>query len=236
MATASKRLSSVVAERLQILAPNVAARQLLVVASRVPASTFQRMLKGTNEPQASNLMRIAQAANVSMDWLTGLTDENDRAASISQSMITSADSASAPEGFVMVPMLQVTAAAGRGRFTTPDDLTGGDMVGFREVWLRTLGLTPGRTHILWAVGDSMNPTISDGDMLLIDRMIDKVLDDGIYVVVVGGGVVVKRIQLRHNGSVVLKSDNDRYDEQIIPPDEVPSLVVEGRVRWVGGPI
>jgi len=145
-------------------------------------------------------------------------------------------SASVPDGFVAVPMLQVQAGAGRGRFATPDDLSGREMVAFREVWLRSLGFTPGRTHILWAVGDSMVPTIKDGDMLLVDRMIDQVLDDGIYVVVVGGGVMVKRIQLRHNGSVVLKSDNQRYDEQTIPADEVPSLVVEGRVRWVGGPI
>lgn len=144
--------------------------------------------------------------------------------------------AQAPDDLIPVPVMMVSASAGPGRFTIPHDLSEGDMVAFREPWLRMMGLTPGRVHILWAVGDSMVPTIANGDMMLVDKVIDRVIDDGIYVVVVGGGVVVKRIQLRHNGSVVLKSDNQLYDEQTIPPDEVSSLVVEGRVRWCGGPI
>ena len=173
---------------------------------------------------------LARAGGKSLAWLVG------REAEARSPAVAVAEGAALPPDFITVPLLQVRASAGRGRFTTPDDLTGGEMVAFREVWLRSFGLTPGRTQVLFAVGDSMVPTIRDGDMLLIDRQIDQVMDDGIYVVVVGGGVVVKRIQLRHNGSVVLKSDNTRYDEQTIPADEVPQLVVEGRVRWVGGPI
>ncbi len=179
------------------------------------------------------IFRLTQAADLSLDAFAA----GEEAIANRRDVTALARGAPLAEGFVTVPVLQVTASAGRGRITVPDDLDeDGEMVAFREAWLRSLGLTPGRVHVLWAAGDSMVPTINNGDMLLVDRMIDRVVDDGIYVVVVGGGVLVKRIQLRHNGSVVLKSDNDRYDAQTIPGDEVPQLVIEGRVRWVGGPI
>ncbi len=80
----------------------------------------------------------------------------------------------------------------------------------------------------------MEPTIRDGDLLLIDRSIDRIVDNGIYVVVVAGMVVVKRLQTRVDGSVVLRSDNrERYDDELIAAHDVPDLIVEGRVRWFG---
>ena len=275
MVTTSE-VTALIAERLGLLAETPDQRRRLLADAGIPSSTLQRMLAGKNEPQASNLMKVARAAGVSLDWLTGLSDE--RIASLDRPLdLSAADAAQVaakhgpvpskalasmrrvalaeshepaaapiedaapatlpgPAGLVFVPVLNVTAAAGRGRFVTPDDLGDREMVGFREVWLRSIGLTPGRTHILWAVGDSMLPTIRDGDMLLVDRTIDSVTDNGIYIVVVAGAVVVKRLTIRTNGSVLLRSDNERYPEEVIPPDEVPRLIVEGRVRWVGGPI
>ncbi|MBH0619495.1 helix-turn-helix transcriptional regulator, partial [Salmonella enterica] len=77
------------------------------------------------------------------------------------------------------------------------------------------------------------PTIRDGDMLLVDRSIDRVVDNGIYVVVFGGAVLVKRVHIRRDRSVVLRSENAVYPEEVVPADEVPDLVIEGRVRWFG---
>lgn len=199
---------------------------------KVRPNTIHTWSKGTSKIPFYAVLRLSQEADLSLDSFAA----GEQASSPRRDVEAIVKGAPLAEGFVIVPVLQVSASAGRGRFTTPDDLAEGELVSFRETWLRSIGLTPGHAHVLWAAGDSMVPTISNGDMLLVDRMIDRVVDDGIYVVVVGGGVVVKRIQLRHNGSVVLKSDNARYDEQTIPADEVPQLVVEGRVRWVGGPI
>lgn len=233
MVTTPERLQDIVAERLQALVPDVAAKQRLLAASGVPASTFQRMLAGKNEPQASSLMRIAEAAGVSLDWLAGLTVERDLSAAGVPIELKRVDRL--PDGFVSVPVLDVEASAGSG--SNPVAISErSEIVAFKEAWLRSIGMIPGRVHILWATGDSMDPTIRDGDMMLVDRTVDRVVNDGIYVVVAAGVVRVKRISLRTNGAVVLRSDNARYPEEVIPADEVPSLIVEGRVRWVGGAI
>lgn len=94
-------------------------------------------------------------------------------------------------------------------------------------------VNPRFAEVLVAVGDSMEPTIRDGDLLLLDRSIDRVVDNGIYVLVLAGMVLLKRIQTRRDGSVVLKSDSERYDDETVPAGEVPDLRIEGRVRWFG---
>ncbi len=235
MVTTNDQLAAAVARRLKQLVATPGMRQR-ILSQGVPSSTLQRLSGGKNVPQTDSLVRIAEAANVSLDWLAGLTDDRDPVPEASSVGMISRVSAAVPDGFVAVPTFNVQASAGNGSLASSPENEEADLVAFREVWLRSLGFLPGRVHILWASGDSMNPTIRDGDMLLVDRTIDRVVNDGIYVVVAAGAVRVKRISIRQNGSVLLRSDNDRYEAETIPSDEVPSLIVEGRVRWVGGPI
>lgn len=79
----------------------------------------------------------------------------------------------------------------------------------------------------------MLETIHDGDLLLINRLIDRVVSNAIYVVVLAGQVMVKRLQLLFDGSIMLISDNPRYQPERIDKTDVEGLQVEGRVRWYG---
>jgi phage repressor protein C with HTH and peptisase S24 domain len=135
--------------------------------------------------------------------------------------------------FSFLPRYDVRASAGPGAMAAPDDLDGGGFMAFRTEWLRRLRINPHRAEVILAVGDSMEPTIHDGDVILVDRSIDRVVDNGIYVVTLGNLVLVKRVQTRRDGSAVLKFDNQRYDDEVVPADELPDLKIEGRVRWFG---
>jgi phage repressor protein C with HTH and peptisase S24 domain len=86
---------------------------------------------------------------------------------------------------------------------------------------------------LTARGDSMEETIRDGDVLLVDTSIDRVRDNSIYVVVYGDMVLVKRIHGRINGSLQLISDNARYPAEEVSKSEVDLLHIAGRVMWFG---
>ena len=217
-------------DRLAVLVKEAGGPVAAARALSVSRNTVDLWLKGKSKVPLDGATRLAQLRGRTLDWLVlGAVEDKGQ-------MQLHSNDVPVPDGFVPVPVLSVQASAGSGAIAIPFDGDTGNVVAFRETWLRTLGFLPGRVYILWAVGDSMQPTIRDGDMLLVDRAIDQVIDDGIYVLVVGSRVMVKRIQTRLNGSVVLKSDNARYDEETIPADEVPSLIVEGRVRWVGGPI
>jgi len=104
-------------------------------------------------------------------------------------------------------------------------------------WLeRELGLHPARLVLVTARGDSMEPTISDGDLLLVDTGQTRPGPDGIYVIRRDTGVAIKRLELRPDGSITIRSDNAAYSEYTLPRDQAAALSIVGRVVWAGGKI
>ena len=78
-------------------------------------------------------------------------------------------------------------------------------------------------------GDSMMPTITNGDIVVCEPLErgEPIRDNQVYVVVTDV-VVAKRIQQVKNGSNLremrLISDNDRYQPYIVSPDEVRQIL------------
>jgi phage repressor protein C with HTH and peptisase S24 domain len=56
-------------------------------------------------------------------------------------------------------------------------------------------------------GDSMEPTLSHGDQVLIDTSCERFIDDAIYAIQQDGHLRFKRIKKRLDGSIIVKSDN-----------------------------
>lgn len=139
--------------------------------------------------------------------------------------------ASAGSAMVAVPRLALGASAGSGSLDEDERAAG--TVGFDPVWLRHLGVRPEMLSIIKVDGESMAPTLSDGDDIMVDRgdSADR-LRDGIYVLRLDGVLMVKRVAVgpRRGGFSVL-SDNPHYPGW---PDVDPALVaIVGRVIWVG---
>ncbi len=176
------------------------------------------------------IFRLTQEADLSLDAFAA--GEEAVASARTAAPIVSGSAPS--EDYVELPRLRVQAAAGAGRFMAPGDDDPGQFLAARSSWLHSIGCSPAKTEALMAKGDSMEPTIRDGDTLLVDRSVDRIVDNGIYVVVVAGAVVVKRLTRRLNGSVVLSSDNPSHPPETVTAAEVNELlIVEGRVRWCG---
>ena len=136
-------------------------------------------------------------------------------------------------GLTSVPRLDVQASAGAGALQAEERRLG--RIAFDAAWLRRLGLAggrPGRLSIIRVDGDSMAPALSDGDDILVDR--DDAagrLRDGIYVLRVEDALIVKRLGLRPDGRVSIRSDNPAYPGW---PDTDPAAIdIVGRVVWVG---
>ena len=139
----------------------------------------------------------------------------------------------AANALVLVPRLDLAASAGAGALVEYEEE--GELVAFSDRWLRERHITPGAARMLTAKGDSMEPTIRSGDMLIIDTSINMAVDSAIYVVVYGGLLLVKRLFMLIDGGVVLSSDNKAVygrDEEI-KAGEVDQLHVAGRVMWFG---
>lgn len=131
-------------------------------------------------------------------------------------------------GWVEVPRLSLGASAGPGTFASDEAPVGA--FGFAARWLREQGLDPAQLSAIRIEGDSMEPTLRDGDEILVDRT-PRPWRDGIHVVRAGDALLVKRLETGRPGSVALISDNPAYRAIELPPGEVEVI---GRVVWKSG--
>lgn len=136
------------------------------------------------------------------------------------------------EGYVMFPRYEIEAGAAPGRHIESEQVV--DFVTFKEEWIQNFLRVPQKNLALLSVkGDSMNPTLNDGDMILVDLRTTRVEDSAIYVLEFEDTLLVKRIQRKLDGSVVIKSDNDLYEPEAFEKNQVESLRIIGRVVWSG---
>jgi phage repressor protein C with HTH and peptisase S24 domain len=137
--------------------------------------------------------------------------------------------AAAENPLVGIPRLDVGASAGAGAADPSERALG--RIGFDPAWLRRLGVAPATAALIRVEGDSMAPTLSDGDEILVDRAARR-LRDGLWVLRLDGALLVKRVAVRPDGGrVSVLSDNSAYPGW---PDCDPAAVdVVGRVVWVG---
>lgn len=139
------------------------------------------------------------------------------------------------DGFVLLPRYEVRAAAGGGAAINSEQVV--DHLAFKASWVRhTLRRSPAALILIEAMGDSMEPTISHGDLLLVDTSEDRIRDNSVYVLSLNGDLIVKRIQRRLSGEIEVMSDNARYTSDLIPPSQTDQLRVVGLVVWHGGVI
>ena len=141
-------------------------------------------------------------------------------------------SASEADGFFPVPQLDVGASAGPGAIVGEEPLKA--HVGFNPHWLRQLTRGTAKDLSMISVsGDSMAPTLVDGDDILVDQSDGAAtLRDGIYVLRLQDSLMVKRLARSPAGPVVsIKSDNDAYPTW--NDVELAQIDIIGRVIWAG---
>jgi phage repressor protein C with HTH and peptisase S24 domain len=97
--------------------------------------------------------------------------------------------------------------------------------------MRRLTANPAALSAIRVEGDSMVPTLADGDDILVDRS-PAPLRDGIYVLRIDGALNVKRLAINPApGRVAIRSDNPAYPGW--PDCDLSTIDVIGRVVWVG---
>jgi phage repressor protein C with HTH and peptisase S24 domain len=190
-------------------------------------STLHRYRSGRELP-SSALVSLARATGVRLEWLA--TGEGSMQG---ENPVVTAPNP--PPGYVFLPLVEARAAAGSHGGLSSDNIV--DFIAFSEPYLRqTLHRNPKNLALLTASGDSMDPTIRDGDLLLVDTSARRIETSRIYVLAVGDGLIVKRIQPRLDGSLIVKSDNAVYESEVVPADQTAALIVLGQVIWQAGPV
>lgn len=194
-----------------------------------------RYENGERSPDGVYLSAVAAHGADVLYILTGTRSAASQPGLMIQSMTqTLAD----PDEFLQVPVLDVALAAGDGRHNYGEEVIA--HLAFRKDWLRGIGVSPSAAVIARAEGESMYPTIRDGDLVLIDRgraePPAKVREPNdhrpapIYALLDGDGSRVKRLELAAPGVLALASDNPSHQTEYRP---VPAVSIIGRVMWWG---
>ncbi len=221
--------------RLHVILRHWPSADRLARAVGVSPSAFRKWLRGEAEPSRERLVALADAAGVGIAWLA-------KGEGPEPHFPPSGTSAHLPGGrhhglnprqFVILPRRPEAAAAGAATPAPPTQLS--EFIAFGHDWVRsTLGVQPDDLLLETAVGGSMQPTIHDNDLLLIDSTDTQLREFGIYVLEFQGERVVKRVQRKLDGSMILISDNVIYEPERIPAERAVDVKVIGRVVWSGG--
>lgn len=191
---------------------------------------MHRYLAGETEPGALTIKLIAELTNWSLEWLIKgdgapiLAQTDTSAAARSEVRVL----ANAPFSTVDVPKLTFKASAGAGSLVAD---ASPDIIGFPSIILEHVGVKPENAALMEGSGDSMIPTIYDGDLLLFDTSLRELRDNKIFVFSVGEECYVKRLR-RSRQKIMMVSDN----EAVFPPEflqEGEVFQIFGMVKWTG---
>lgn len=121
--------------------------------------------------------------------------------------------------FVMVPRYTVSASAGNSASFVSEEMDI-SYYAFSQDWINRRHLNASELQIVNVRGDSMEPTLYDGDLILLDRSQDQAADGHTFVVRLWDEHVVKHVQRVGEKTISLISANKVY-----PPREIE--LIEG---------
>ncbi len=192
----------------------------LARAVGVSDNAIYKWLSGRGEPNLANLISLARAGHVSVEWLA--TGRQVESSSKSQLQGNAAE-------YAFVPRYIVEGPAAQGFPITSEQVV--DYLALKIEWVHSrLRADPGNLVLIEAAGDSMSPTFSDSDLLIVDLSEPRFKHDGVYVLRRDNDLSIRRIQRRPDGRLFIRSDNRAYDPCVVRSER---LRIIGRVIWAG---
>jgi len=193
--------------------------------ARVNRSFVYDIMRGRSEhPNLEKLDKVAEAIKVDRRWLLHGKGEVEGDEPVMDEE---------KEAFVAVPSVEVTASMGGGKIVA-DEVENGEPYHFKSSWItHRLRANPANLRIMHVEGDSMMPTLHDGDVVLVDLARTLPTPPGIFVLFDGMGLVAKRLEHIPNSDpprVRIISDNTFYTPYERTADEIKII---GRIRWFG---
>lgn len=110
--------------------------------------------------------------------------------------------------FDLIPMVETELSAGGGAFVQSEDVKG--HYAFRKEWIRKVASGPKDMVLMRVFGNSMYPTIQDGDTVMIDTNRKKIVEGGLFALRFDQTVMIKRLSFRTGGKIQIISDNREY--------------------------
>ncbi|MDO5532828.1 S24 family peptidase [Sutterella sp.] len=169
--------------------------------------TFSAWMTGRNQPSIPMVLKICEALEVSPSWLlTGRDDEYQKSPET--------------EGFVRLYQADTDVSVDPAKQAMLNETPSVRLMQVSNRWVQRYAGS-GDEHslaILSVYGDSMEPTLKDGDSVLINTKVTDVFTDSIYAFMRDRDLYIKRLQ-RVADDIRVISDNSRYETYSVEADE-----------------
>lgn len=173
--------------------------------------TIYAYMSGTRFPDAEHYPLIAKSLGVDLPILFGETKK---------------EPVNNPD-YTMLRSYNVKAGAGAEGYL-PDTLESTRLPVSNKL---LNGANPEFLHIIQVAGDSMQPTISDNDWLIVDMVSDGKVDrvfekvNGIYLINRDGIIQIKRLEFLGNKGIDIISDNPIYETKNTIKDSIELEII-----------
>lgn len=190
---------------------NMTMRQLATIVG-ISQGSLSDIENGHSNPSSDTILNFVRLTDISVDWL--LTGSGNMLKGNVQEPLND---------FVTVPLMSGRISAGVG---VSADTSIESCMCFRRDWIRRKG-DPDNMSLIRVSGDSMEPTLSNGDIVLIDHSRNYISDFGMYAISVDNSIMIKRLQ-PYADKVQIISDNPKYPPLTVQSHEV---VINGKALW-----
>jgi len=199
-----------------------AAASKLAVGHPSLIKNFRAPRSGEKRYNVAGLQKLAEVLDLEFYFGPKRTVEPERVLTIDS------------EQFAPVRVYSAEASAGDGVLNPEEDRIG--TLAFKREWLNRIGLNPKMASILRIKGDSMEPTIKHGAIVLVDEQKKEPVGNHIYAFIEDDELRVKRLDLIGSGKnkvLTVSSDNPDYQPEVRINSDINRLSIKGRVVWTG---
>ena len=129
-----------------------------------------------------------------------------------------------------VPLVKAVPRAGTGGLETDEDFQG--LYSFHSSFLVRKQGSPETMRLFCIQGNSMEPTLQAGDMIMINQSMQDIRSGSVYLIRLEGELMVKRLENRPGGLLLIRSDNPSYETIPVQKDnESIDFAIFGRMVW-----
>lgn len=194
----------------------------------VTQQTIWKLVSGQSQT-SKHLRRIAQELETTEEYLLGQTDQSGSPLGNARVPLR-AEQSEEPANSVQLPQLEIGYSMGGGSVFSDYQQTA--MVPFPRDWLRPMMRgTFADLFVARGDGDSMMPTLLDGDLCIVDTSQRSILQqDRLWCLSYGDLGMIKRVRMQPDGGALIISDNPAIENFTAYDEEMHAI---GRVIWIG---
>ena len=194
-----------------------------------PSSVNAWLTGKTKQLKGDTALLLSRNIGVSYEWLVNGTGAPELRP------VAALEEGETPdqEGYVEIPFYEeLEFACGNGSTPTYEQEHDITRLSFRRSWFQKHHLNPDKCMSAVVVGDSMEPCLHAGDVVVIDgNDTERIANGHVYAILLNDELLIKRLYRNLKGDITIHSDNaDKFPEDTLMHDDESNVFrIIGRV-------